>query len=99
MKNYVLTALLTASLGLAATATLAGHHEGGEGHKGKKMMERVDTNADGVVSKAEFMAKHEEMFIKMDADANGELTKDEMKNGRKAMKEKMKERMKEKSAE
>lgn len=94
MKKYVLTALMAASLGLTATAAFAGHHEGGDGHhKGQKMMERVDTNGDGVISKAEFMAKHEEMFVKMDADKDGELTKEEMKNAREAMKEKMKERM------
>jgi uncharacterized protein (DUF1800 family) len=95
MKNYVMTAVLAAALGMGATAAIAGHHEGGD-HKGG-MMQKVDTNADGMVSKAEFMAKHEEMFAKMDANNDGNLTKEEMKSAREMMKEKrsdMKEKYK-----
>ena len=93
MKNYVLTALMAATLGLTATAAIANDHEGGH-HKGK-MMEKVDTNGDGVISKAEFMAKHEDMFAKMDANNDSQLTKEEMREARQAMKEKWEE-MKEK---
>ena len=86
MKKYVLTAVMAATLGLGATAAMAEHHEGGD-HKGG-MMQKVDTNGDGVISKAEFMAKHEEMFAKMDANKDGNLSADEMKAAREYMKEK-----------
>jgi len=103
MKNYVMTAVLAATLGLGATAAMADNHKDGH-HKGG-MMQKVDTNGDGMVSKTEFMAKHEEMFAKMDANNDGNLTKEEMKSAREAMKEKWEEKkekrmeMKEKAAE
>lgn len=87
---------MAVALGLSAGAAYA---EGGDhgkphdkAHRGGGLMQKIDTNGDGNVSKAEFMAKHEEMFAKMDADSNGSLTKDEMKAAREKMKEKMKER-------
>jgi hypothetical protein len=82
---------MAATLGLTAGAAMAEHHEGGY-HKGK-MMERVDTDGDGQISKAEFMAKHEEQFSKVDVNGDGMLSKDEMKAARSERKEKMKERM------
>lgn len=96
MNKFVLTAAMAVALGLTAGAVMAEHHEGGgDSHHGKghKMMERIDTDGDGKVSKAEFDAKHAEKFAKMDANGDGFLTKDEMKSARSAMKKKMKERM------
>ncbi|MCH8906341.1 MAG: hypothetical protein IH840_04555 [Candidatus Heimdallarchaeota archaeon] len=63
-------------------------------HKGKKMrmMEKMDTDADGMISKDEFMAMHAKKFAEMDADSDGMLSMDEMKSHHKAMKEKRMER-------
>jgi Ca2+-binding EF-hand superfamily protein len=57
----------------------------------QKMQERlkeVDTNSDGIISKAEFMAKAEERFSKMDANGDGNITEDE----RGAMRDKLKQK-------
>ena len=59
-----------------------------------KMFEKKDSNSDGVISKAEFVAHAEKKFAKMDADGNGSLTKEEAKNYRAAKKEKYKEKEK-----
>jgi hypothetical protein len=44
------------------------------------------------VDKSEFMERHEKKFEKMDADGNGEISKDEAKSGKQARREKGKER-------
>lgn len=92
MKKLFMTAAIIGAFALTSNAVLAEHHDEGDEHKGKRM-ERVDTDGDGSISKAEFIAKHEAMFVKMDKDGNGELSKEEMKNGKKHMRKKMKERM------
>lgn len=91
----------SAVLALAAMPAIAGHHEGGEmkGDKQAKMeemhdkkFEKYDTDGDGVVSKAEFMAHAEEKFGKMDADGDGNITKEESKAFWKAKGEEWKEK-------
>jgi len=57
--------------------------------KGKKF-ERMDTNADGVITLEEVLAKAEKSFVKMDADGDGKVTKEEAKNYFAAKKEKHK---------
>ena len=86
MKKLILAAVAVSALSIASGAAMAEHHEGGYG-KGK-MMEKVDTNGDGMISKAEFMAKHEEKFAKMDKDGDGNLSAEEMKQARGEMKDK-----------
>lgn len=80
MKKSLTVAMLSAVL--FATPALAEHHEGGhEGgkrHHGK-FFEKVDTDKDGKISKAEHQAKSDEMFTKMDADKDGFVTKEEGK--------------------
>ncbi|OCC23853.1 hypothetical protein MB02_08465 [Croceicoccus estronivorus] len=54
------------------------------GHKGKMghgpMMQGMDTNGDGAISQAEFVAGHLAMFDKADADNNGTVTAKERKD-------------------
>jgi uncharacterized low-complexity protein len=52
-------------------------HEGM--HEGMCGMKMMDTDGNGSVSKEEFMQHHEKMFTKKDKNADGQLTKDEMK--------------------
>ena len=58
----------------AKSYTLAEHHGGGHG------MKKMDTNADGEVSKEEFMAHKEMKFMMKDKNGDGKLTGDEMKH-------------------
>ena len=90
MKKLLLATALLGTLGMATNAVLADDHKMGD--HSKKMMERVDTNSDGMVSKAEFMAKHEEKFAMMDKNSDGMLSKDEMMEAKKEMKSKWKDR-------
>ncbi len=86
-KLMIFTALATMASVSYAVAKDGGHHNKDRGHK---MFERHDTNGDGVISKSEFIASAEERFKKMDADENGEITKDEAKKHYMEMKEKWK---------
>ena len=45
------------------------------------MHAKMDANGDGVITKAEFMAMHEQMWAKLDANNNGKIDKDEMDHG------------------
>jgi len=92
MKKLFLAAIAVSALSIASGAVMADNH-GDHGHKKGKMMEKIDTNADGMISKTEFMAKHEEKFAKMDVNGDGNLSKEEMKSAHGEMKDKMKERM------
>lgn len=58
-------------------------------HKGKKF-ERMDTNADGVITLEEVLAKAEKRFAEMDTDGDGKITEEEAKNHYIAKKEKHK---------
>ena len=86
MNKLLLSAIAISALSIGTTAAIAGHHEDGD-HK-NKMMERIDTDGDGFISKAEFMAKHEEKFAKMDLNNDGKLAKDELEAAKAKMKEK-----------
>ncbi|MEJ2408011.1 MAG: EF-hand domain-containing protein [Novosphingobium sp.] len=52
-----------------------GHH--GKRGQGMMMLKMADTNNDGAVSKAEFMAAANKHFDMMDADKDGKVTKEE----------------------
>lgn len=60
-----------------------------KGMKDKGMMDkgmsRMDADADGVISRDEFMQANEKMFNMMDKDADAELSEDEMKRGKDMM--------------
>jgi len=63
--------------GSFATSANAGEHDGHEGGSDASVMKR---EADGSVSKKEFMKHHEWMFDQNDKNHNGKLEPDEMKN-------------------
>ena len=66
-------------------------------HHGDRM-KKADTDNDGKISKAEFLAEKEKHFAKMDVDGDGFLDREDMKAARKQMKamhEKMKAERKE----
>lgn len=81
-----LTALLaSASLGLAADEEKAKQPQEGDGTT-KDLFQRLDTNADGTLSKEEFLAapfakkdpgKAEIRFTALDADGDSQLTREE----------------------
>ncbi len=70
---YVLTLVaLSTSLVQAQGFWGAGQNKG-------KQFEKIDTNQDQKVSKAEMMEFHEKRFNKLDANNDGVLTQEEMK--------------------
>lgn len=72
-------------------AKMKDHKEGkcGEGKCGANKM-KADTNKDGQISKAEFMAKHEAMFTSADANKDGILDAKEHQALHRDMTKKMK---------
>lgn len=102
MKKILL--LTAAGLIFQVTPVLADHH--GDGPKKDKMFEMHDTNGDGVISEAEFLAHAKEKFAEKDTNKDGSISKEEaraahekMREKRKEMKEKWKEKYKEKRKE
>ena len=94
MRKVLLFGILAALLVGTATFAVADGKRGDCPRKYCKMFEKKDTNSDGVISKAEFVAHAEKKFAKMDTDGNGSLTKEEIKSYRAAKREKYKEKKK-----
>lgn len=92
MNKLFLMAALMGGVALSSTASIAGDHNMMKDHKGK-MMEKIDANKDGKISKSEFMAMHAEKFEKIDADKDGYISKEEKKAAHKDKMMKMKDRM------
>lgn len=88
MKKLAL--LTTALLTLTAGSVYAEDTGSVDGEK-KGMQHRLDTDGDGVVSKAEFLAHAEERFSKIDQDGSGDISKGEGKAAHKKMRERKKE--------
>ncbi len=85
MKTLQILAISSLLLGLAQTAN-ADHHETGDHHHAGAHAHSwmdADKNKDGVVSKEEFMTKHQEgaekMFSKLDANNDGKVDDAEQK--------------------
>lgn len=52
---------------------------GGKSHHGHDhMMDKMDADKDGKITKAEFDKKHQEKFTEMDRNSDGVLTKEEL---------------------
>ncbi len=76
--------LLGASLAHAEPEACQGPTQGQMREPAEEMIfKKMDANGDGSVSKAEFNAFHAKRFKGMDADKNGKVTLDELKNERK----------------
>jgi hypothetical protein len=73
MKKTAFALALVMALASSAAIACPG------GKRGGHMMEKMDTNKDGAVSKDEAAAFHAQKFDEMDADKDGKLTKEEGK--------------------
>lgn len=81
------------ALSVGAAGAWAAHHEAKEGGHGRhgKHFDKRDTDGNGEISKAEWLAAAEDRFNQMDADGNGAISKDEWKAGHEAMRKRWKE--------
>lgn len=88
MNKFLMLGVAAVSMAVAAPAMAEGpKHKG----KGMDLFAMHDTNNDGVVTKAEFLAKAEEHFAKLDTDGDGQITKAEHDAKKAAWKEKREE--------
>ena len=76
MKKMILTAAAVAMISGAALAD------------GPDYYDKIDTNKDGVISKAESQAFNDKRFDELDTNKDGNISKDERQAHRAAMKEK-----------
>jgi len=78
MRRYLLALALagTAISGAAIAGQEGAGQAGARGHGGG--MQRADTDNDGAISRAEFMAQSEQRFARLDANADGEISGDEL---------------------
>ncbi|WP_041948383.1 EF-hand domain-containing protein [Turneriella parva] len=56
-----------------------GGHAGMKGPMHAKMLEKMDADKDGKISKQEWQAHHDKKFIELDADKDGVISQDEFK--------------------
>ncbi|GAA0330069.1 EF-hand domain-containing protein [Sphingomonas oligophenolica] len=79
-KLFFAAALAGTMLGGAAMAGQSAPADQAPGHggHGRGMMMRADTNGDGMISRAEFMAQADARFARMDKNGDGVITADEM---------------------
>lgn len=89
MKKILLLSALV--VGVFSVPAYADSHGDGE-HKKGRVFKKLDANEDGTISRAEFDAMHEKRFEAMDADGNGEISKEEAKSHREQRREKRQER-------
>ena len=81
MLKFALPLLASAALLLPTGNAYAKHH-------GAKMFKKMDTNGDGVVDRAEFLASAESRFERMDLNSDGQVTPEEARELKKMMREK-----------
>jgi len=77
--------ILPTFLLLAGSFLVAGDQQRVRG--GMNMVENLDTNGDGQISKEEYMARTDERFQAMDVNGDGVLTEDEIPTGRRHRRE------------
>lgn len=80
MKIQIISAAALIAVSASAYAENTTRPEGGHPPQRPSMQERmkeVDSNGDGAISKAEFLAQAEKHFAKMDRNGDGLITEDE----------------------
>lgn len=80
-KRVILISGLVAMASFLSLSASAKHH-------GKKMFEKMDTNADSVIDRDEFMAGAARRFEMMDLDGDGSVTPEEAKEAKRLKREK-----------
>jgi Ca2+-binding EF-hand superfamily protein len=88
MNKLTITAIILSLSAFSVTsyAGMDSKHHDGEGYKqkahskGHKFFSQMDSNNDGSLSEDELINFHRQRFTSIDTDANGLLTKEEMKN-------------------
>jgi Ca2+-binding EF-hand superfamily protein len=78
MKTITKTLLVSSALvALVGTAALAGHHKGGhrdDGPRAERMMERLDADKDGRITREEMITTAKARFTARDKDADGVIS-------------------------
>ncbi|HEY8964503.1 MAG TPA: hypothetical protein VIN59_08600 [Alphaproteobacteria bacterium] len=89
LRKTLLSAILLGAFAVPAMAedVPANTGPGSGGAPGKMEFKNpADTNGDGILSKAEFMAAQEKRFAEIDKDGDGNITKEEHKAHRESKK-------------
>ena len=94
MKNKLMAAALLAALAATTSqAAFAEDHNGKgprDGGRGEHHM-KADTNDDGLISLDEFLTMKKQRFAEMDANNDGNLSREEMRDAHKKFRSKFKE--------
>ncbi len=91
LRSQLLIAV--AAVALAGTPAVADHHGGKGHHHGHgRMLENLDTDKDGVITREEAQAARKSRLMKADANGDGALTMEELKAHREKMREERRER-------
>jgi len=83
MKTATKLLLVSSALvALVGTAAIAGHHKGGhdrDGSRAERMMERLDADKDGRVTRDEMVAAATQRFTARDKDGDGVISAEDRK--------------------
>lgn len=88
MKRSTLIAALVlglAPLSVVQAQEISGKDISGKDMPGQRMLQRVDTNGDGAISKDEMLAARERMFTKLDRNDDGVIDEKEIEGARDAI--------------
>jgi Ca2+-binding EF-hand superfamily protein len=78
-SNFIRVPLAVTALALALSGmtAVAGAAEDQERGRDSRMLQRIDTNGDGIVSLEEFQTAGNDAFQRLDADADGRIDREE----------------------
>jgi len=95
--------MFTAAVFMVQAAPVLAENHGGKNHKMEEVFQETDTNADGQISRDEYLShvqkRASEKFASKDSNGDGMLTMDESKSYYQSKKEGRKDKMKEKMQE